>query len=183
MRIFALSLFFLLAACQAPDLNRFTVYTFSDERPIVLKVSDVVVQSEVMKFNRLPHIEEKLPVSPEEALQEWAHNHFYGADKLSVETAVITIKDAYMTQKEVESANWYTFNNEAYKLTYEVSIAFVRDGNTLYEHTVQGWESSSLPARSSLAEKEGAWQKMLNAMIRKVNGQIVNAIPQTFIAK
>lgn len=183
MRVFVLGICFLLAACQAPSLNRFSVYTYAEERAIDLAVADVTVNSEIMQYDRLPHIEKKLPISPEEALQEWANNRFHAADKTSLDTAVITIKEAYMTQKEKASANWYTFNNDSYKLSYEVLIEFVRDDKSLYQHTVQGWESSSLPQRSSLAEKEEVWQKMLNAMVRKVNQQITQSIPSSFLKK
>lgn len=180
MRILTLFICVLLAACQAPRLNRFAVYTFTDENPVHLKVSEVAVQSEVMQFNRLPHIEKKLPVSPEDALTEWANNRFYGVAPLSPAKAVITIQEAAMIQTEEKSSNWYVFNNDTYKLTYKVMIAFMQDGKILYQHTVEGWESSSLPQRSSLSDKEAAWQKMLNAMVRKVNGQIIQSIPELF---
>ncbi len=181
MRLLTLCFCVLLAACQAPTLHRFAVHTYTEEQPIQLNVSEVIVQSEVMQYDRMPHIEKKLPVSPEDALTEWADNRFYGAAPLSPDKAVITLKIADMTQTEEESAHWYVFNNDKYKLTYEVNIAFMRDDKVLYQHTVQGWESSSLPQRSSLADKEAAWQKMLNAMIRKVNGQIIQAVPKNFL--
>lgn len=181
MRYFVVFCFMvLLSACQAPKLNRFVVNTMTDIRPIVLKVNDVQVKSEIMKYDRLPHIEEKLPISPEDALTEWADNRFYGADKLSHTNVVITIRNAYMTQKEEPASNWYTLDNDAYKLTYEVNMAFIQNDNILYQHTVSGWESSSLPQRSSLADKEAVWQKMLNAMIRKVNRQLTESVPDSY---
>ena len=181
MRFFITFCFILLlSACQAPQLNRFTVNTMADMRPIVLKVNDVQIKSEIMKYDRLPHIEEKLPISPEDALTEWAENRFYGADKLAHTNVVITIRNAYMVQKEELGTNWYTLDNDAYKLTYEVNMAFVQNNSVLYQHTVTGWESSSLPQRSSMADKEATWQKMMNAMIRKVNKQLTESVPDVF---
>lgn len=178
--IISICFLLFLNACQAPALKRFSVYTYAEEKPIVLNVSDVVLQSEIQRYDRLPHIEEKLPISPEDALKEWADNRFYAADKLSSAQAVITIKQAYMTQKEEKGPNWYTFDNDAYRLTYEVQMAFVDNGKVLYQHSVNGWESSSLPQRSSLSDKEAAWQKMLNAMVRKVNQQLTESVPAVF---
>ena len=173
-------LMIVLSACQAPQLSRFTIDTMADTRPIVLKVNDVQIKSEIMKYDRLPHIEEKLPISPEDALTKWADHRFYGADKLAHTTAVITIHNAYMTQQDDKGKNWYTLDNDAYKLTYEVNMAFMQNDNILYQHTVTGWESSSLPQRSSMADKEAVWQKMMNAMIHKVNKQLTEAVPDVF---
>ncbi len=171
-----------LVGCQAPELHRFRVNTLTEERTIPLSVGDIRVVSEVQQYDRMPHIEKTLPVTPERALTEWAENRFTAADISSPVTAVITIEKADMTQQEEKGANWYTLDNDSYKLTYKVAIEFERRDKTLYRYDVDGWESSSLPQRSSIADKEKTFMKMMNAMVRKVNQQITDAIPDTFRA-
>ena len=56
--IISICFLLFLNACQAPALKRFSVYTYAEEKPIVLNVSDVVLQSEIQRYDRLPHIEE-----------------------------------------------------------------------------------------------------------------------------
>ncbi len=169
-----------LIGCQAPELQRFHVNTMGGEREIPLAVRAVKVVSDVQQYDRMPHIEKTLPLTPEQALTEWAENRFMAADSSASAEAVITIQTAEMTQQEEKGANWYTLDNDAYKLSYRVEFAIEKRGKTLYRYDVDGWESSSLPQRSSLADKEKTWLKMMNAMIRKVNQQITHSIPATF---
>ncbi len=169
-----------LVGCQAPELHRFDVNTMAGETPIPLAVSAVKIVSEAPQFDRMPHIENTLPVTPEHALREWAENRFNAAALSAPTKAVITIQTAEMTQQEDKGANWYTLDNDAYKLSYRVHFAIQKRSETLYQYSVDGWESSSLPQRSSLADKEKTWLKMMNAMIRKVNQQITDSIPSTF---
>lgn len=171
-----------LMGCQAPQLRNFRVQTLTDERPMELNVASVMVDSTVMRYDRKPHIEESLPVTPESALREWAEHRFVAVDTTSPVKAVIEITKADMTESEEKGANWYTLDNYAYRLSYQVTISFEQGNRILYKHAVEGWESSSLPQRSSMADKESAWLKMMNAMIRKVNRQITDSIPTRFRA-
>lgn len=173
---------FLLQGCEAPRLNPFSVNTYQEERPISLSVNAVKIESDVKKFDRLPHLEDKMPIPPEEALRRWGQNRFSAVGYSSPIEAVVTIQKAYMTQTEENSDNWFVYNNVNYKLTYALILQFKQDDKILYTQDVDGWESSSLPWRSSLAEKEEAWQKMMNAMIEKVNNKIVKGIPSRFLA-
>lgn len=169
-----------LIGCQAPRLNHFKVKTLTDERPIELNAGAVRVDSTVMRYDRKPHIEESLPVSPAEALEEWANHRFEAAEITSPVTVVMRIRQADMTEREEKGANWYTLDNYTYRLTYQVTMSFEQEGRILYKHSVEGWESSSLPQRSSMADKESVWLKMMNAMIRKVNQQMIEAVPDRF---
>lgn len=173
---------FLLSGCEAPQLNPFSVHTYQEERPISLAVGDVQIVSEVKKFDRLPHLEDKMPITPEDALRQWGQNRLYGVNMSSPVDAVITIQKAYMTQSDEKNENWFVYDNVTYTLTYALVLQFKQGDRVLYTQDVDGWESSSLPRRSSLAEKEEAWQKMMNAMIKKVNNKIVNGIPAQFKA-
>ncbi len=169
-----------LNACQAPLLNQFKVNTLTDEQPIILNASDIRVVSNDIYFDRKPHIEDTLPITPEQALLQWANHRFQAGNETSPTHVVLTIKQADMTHTEDKNSNWYTLDNDTYRLSYQVDIAFMQQDTILYQYAVDGWESSSLPQRSSIADKETAWMKMLNAMIRKVNQQIVQAIPSRF---
>lgn len=169
-----------LAGCQAPSLNQFKVNTLTHEQPVPLNVSDILVVSTDMNFDRMPHIENTLPVTPEQALLQWANHRFQAVDETSPVHVVLTIKQADMTQTEEKSANWYTFDNITYRLSYQVEIVFMRQQDIVYQYAVDGWESSSLPQRSSIADKEETWMKMVNAMIRKVNQQIMQSIPPRY---
>lgn len=178
--LFSFIVVLFLIGCQAPRLNSFNVRTLTDERPIALNVGRVRVDSTVMRYDRKPHIEETLPVTPNEALEEWAQHRFDANNPTSPVNVIMTIHQADMTEREEKGANWYTLDNYAYRLTYQITMEFEQEGHILYKHTVDGWESSSLPQRSSMADKEAVWLKMMNAMIRKVNQQMIDAVPIRF---
>lgn len=173
---------FIIMGCEAPQIKPFTLDLCQNKPKVVLHVGDVTVHSDLTKYDRLPHIESKMPIPPEKALSDWAQNRFYAANMSSPVTAVVTIQEAYMIQT-VEPQNWYTLDNITYKLTYALSLDFKKEGQTVHHQDLKGWESVSIPKRSSLIEKEAAWQKMMNAMIQKIDHQIISGIPTEFKAK
>jgi hypothetical protein len=173
-------LLLFLWGCTAPDLEAFKVEDFKSADKIYLNAAEVSVDSEVTQFDRLPHIESRLPVSPEQALTAWAENRFDAVRMSSPDDAVILIKDAYMTQTKKPSGHWYLADNIEYELTYRVQIQFNRDGKKLYEYTAKGYEMKSLPQKSSLAAKEKAYKDMMNAMVKKVDDNISANIPPRF---
>ncbi len=179
-RFVAAALFLGLTACVAPTLKPFTINTFQDETPVALNVREITVESHLTKYDRLPHIESKMPVTPEQALTRWAQNRFVTANSNAPTKMVVNITDAYMTQSKQESGSWYTFDNVRYRLTYQVDVQFKRADKVVYTQNVTGWETHSLPQKSSLADKEDAWQTMLNAMVAKVNNKIITDMPSVY---
>lgn len=167
----------MLSACQTAPSQPFYVNDYAHEKKIPLNVSAVTVQSEVLSYHKLPHIENKMPITPAEAIEKWADNRFKAINPASPVTASVIIKNAYMTQTEKPGKNWYTLDNVSYKLTYDVDMVFTRGNTVLNTQTVSGWEHSAIPQKSSLADKEKEWEKMMNAMVKKVNNQLVSTLP------
>ncbi len=172
--------FLSLTACTAPALKPFTINTFEMEAPVKLQVGDIQITSHVTTYDRLPHIEQKMPVTPEQALTRWAHNRFVAADAKNPTQLVINITDAYMTQSNVDSGHWYQLDNVRYRLTYKINIQFKRRAQTVYTQSVTGWETSALPQKSSLAAKEETWQTMMNTMLTKVNNKVLTDMPAVY---
>lgn len=169
-----------LTACAATPLHQFHVNTYEGAPQIPLMVGDIQVQSAVLHYDKLPHMEYKLPVTPESVLKQWASHRFEAISMSSPITAEIIIKQAYMTMSDQKNPSWYKFDNVSYRLTYQVDMLFKKGGQILNEQTVKGWEEASIPQKSSLAEKEKTWESMLNAMVRKVDTKISADIPAAF---
>ncbi len=182
MRTFvgALIGFCFLVACQGPDLHSFFVDTGQDKQPIALNVGAVQVVSQVSSFDRLPHIENQLPVSPEQALTDWAKNRFYAYNTSSPIKARILIEEAYMTQEDRKNEAWYVFDNVSYRLTYKIVLSFMKGSDTLYSQSVIGFEMEEIPMKSSLTKKEQTFEKMMNKMIQKVDRKLTDDIPNQF---
>lgn len=176
-------IFFAILGCQAPELKNFSVNTFQNGPRVGVNVSDIQIKSETTKYDRLPHIENKMPITPEKALKDWIRNRFYAGNPSTSTIAVVTVQKAYMTQTDDPQETWYVYNNVNYRLTYALSVDFMKDGDVIHHQNLEGFETVSIPKRSSLAEKEAAWQKMMNAMIQKVDNQVFSKIPSEFKAR
>ena len=184
MKRFVLGLvaYLMVAGCEAPQFKEFTLNTYQNEQPVAVNVKEISISSEVIHYDRLPHIEDEMIISPEQALKEWAQNRFYAVSSARADKMHIIIEQAYMTQTDEQSENWYTLDNVAYKLTYALKINFYQKDKVVYTQTVKGFESSSLPQKSSMADKEQVFENMMNQMIKKVNQQVFVQMPKEMMA-
>lgn len=172
---------FLCVACVAPNYKSVEVNTFENEKQVGVYVQSVNVSSLVEHFDRLPHIEEEMPLSPENALRKWVQNRFYPINGKQADQLEIVIEKAYLTQADDKITKWYMLDNVKYTLTYALRFEFVKAGRVIYTHEIGGYETSSLPKRSSIAAKEAVFEKMLNAMIYKVDEQVLHQLPNRFL--
>lgn len=177
-----MGIFLFLAGCSATPLHQFFVSDYSGEPKIHLAVSDVIVQSNAPRFDKLPHIEYKMPISPEQALTKWANNRFNPVSMSSPITFKIVITEASMTQMDKPTTHWYTYDNVSYRLKYSITLLFMKNGAVVQEQKINGWEQSDIPQKSTLSDKEKTWEKMLNAMVEKVNDKVERDIPAEFRA-
>lgn len=171
----------ILAACSATPDHSFKVKDFTDEPQVDLAAGDINIQSVVIRNDRSPHIEYKMPMRPEEALYTWANNRYTALSMSSPTTAKIVIKDASMTEEEQPMDNWYTYDNVKYRLTYDVAIQFEKNGVVVHAQEVTGWEEASIPQKSTINEKEKTWENMLNNMVIKVDAKVNSDIPSDYI--
>lgn len=180
MKQWSLGLSLLLGACTALPLSTFDIDTYATQAPIYLNISMMDTKSEVLTYNKLPHIEKDLPITPNDVLLDWAHNRFRGINIATPISAEFTVLKAYMTQTETPSDKWYVLDNITYRLDYDVMLQFKRNGQILHTQTATGWEEYAIPQKSPLTTKEQTWEQMMNNMIQKINDKIIPEIPSEF---
>lgn len=181
MKYFPFFLLFLCCACVGPTFKSVQVNTYEEERKISVNVSTIDVISKVQWFDRLPHIENEMPITPENTLKKWLQNRFYAVNGYSDLKMLVFIEKAYLTQKDEKTPHWYMFDNVKYTLTYDLKFVFKKGDKVVYTHQIGGYETSSLPKRSSLSAKEAVFEKMLNAMVYKVDERIRQQLPEKFV--
>ena len=71
-------------------------------------------------------------------------------------------------------------DNIEYTLTYQLDIVYQNTEKKTENQSISGWEKQALPKRSSLADKEQTWQKMIDAMTQKVTDKIYADMPQEY---
>lgn len=179
-RLFILSLTLFLSACQVPKVDLFSPKEYQDIQPFSVVVSAIDVQDNTTRYTDLPHIENRIPVSPVKALSMALSNRFRTVLPDSSNTLTFLIREASLTQTFKESDKWYILDNIEYLLSYQVDIIYNHIGLETERQTISGWEKQSLPKRSSLADKEQTWQKMIDAMTQKVTDKIYADMPQDY---
>ena len=177
MSRFTLLFLFFLVACQAPNIPPFTVTDFATDSPVLLVASSFQVMDDTTRFRDLPHLESRLPITPAFALKRALENRFRSDAPTAATEVMVQIQTADLTQKVQPAEHWYILNNIEYLLTYQVRVSYIRNRVILTTQEMSGWETQSLPKRSSLAEKEQAWQTMINNMIEKVADKIQADMP------
>ena len=162
----------LLSGCQAPQYTPFEVTTYQNERPLSLPVGEIKVENQTTRYTELPHLETRIPVTPVSALSNAIKNRFSAGNPNSDTGVTFIIREADLIQKTKESDHWYILNNMEYLLSYTVDVIYTRGAQVLEQQQFSGWEKQALPQKSSLSQKENAWQKMINAMIQKATQKI-----------
>ena len=176
-KYFVFLFLFMLVGCQAPALEPFHVADFKDEEPVRIAVSNVEIEDQTIRYHELPHIETRIPMLPAYALKQALTNRYQAASEASQNTLKFVIQKADMIQKKQESEHWYVLNNSEFLLSYQVDVIYMNKGNIIEKQEIVGWEKQALPKRDSLAEKEEAWEKMLNNMVQKVTDKIQADMP------
>ena len=169
-----------LSACQVPKVNLFSVEDYQNVQPRSVAVSAIDIQDNTTQYTDLPHIENRIPVSPAKALSTALSNRFRVAFPGSSNTLTFIIQDASLTQTLQESDKWYILDNLEYLLSYQVDVIYNHSGVETDHQTISGWEKQALPKRSSLADKEQTWQKMINAMTQKITDKIYTDMPDDY---
>ena len=168
-----------LVACQAPKNDPFQVITYQNEQPILLPVGEIKVSNQTIRYTELPHLETRIPIMPVSALSTALTNRFKAQYPQSETSVTFVIHEADLTQKTKESDHWYVLDNVEYLLTYKVDVIYARGAQILEQQQFSGWEKQALPKKSSLSQKESAWEKMINAMIQKATQKIDTDRPQS----
>lgn len=172
----------LICSCMPHTSEPFALKAWNDEgKTIYLEASELNVISEATPYDRLPHIEQQMPITPEAALEKWALSKIYAVNASSPRKVVFIIRKADMIQEKKKSDSWYTFNNVAYTLSFEIELVFKEAQRIIYSQRVGGMEMRAVPQKSALSTKEDAWKEMMNAMLEKIGQKLMSELPEQFI--
>ena len=166
---------FLLTGCMDAPKNVFQTNTHTE---IFLNVSDLETVSMISPFDGLPHIENKMAVSPEEAVIQWTRQ--YLKNKGNTKKIVVIIHKADMLLEKQKNSNWFKTDEEKYTLIYQLEIQLHEAEKVIKKSLVEGKGFTTLAQKSSLATKEKNWnwliQKMLIHLETKIKTDFKNEI-------
>lgn len=174
-KIFLLLLF--LSGCMVAPQKAFQVDPDSEIFSVNVQAVEVVPMA--THFDMLPHVENKLPTSPEQAVVEWAQKHLKSSQTGSKKIWIV-VNQAEMLKTELPADSFFQMDEESYTLNYQLSVQ-VRQENTLLQTLpVEGKGVVTLKKRASLASKEKGWAWLIQKMLTHLKTKMKSDLKDVF---
>ncbi|MGN0919582.1 MAG: hypothetical protein ACI4OR_02335 [Alphaproteobacteria bacterium] len=170
--------FFLLAGCMGAPQKSFQVDP--DTGVYTLAVGQIEVVPMAAHFDMLPHVENKMPTSPEEAVQEWAQNHLQATGGTHKKLWII-VNQAEMLKTNLPSNGFFKLDEESYTLNYRLSVQ-VREGDAIIQDfPVDGKGFVTLKKKAALASKEKGWAWLIQKMLTHLKTKMQTELKEVFV--
>ena len=154
--------FLLLAGCLSAPEKSFQIE--EDSAPLFVPVQKIETVSMVGHFDALPHVENQMPISPEEAIIRWTEKSL-SVDEKNEGILTIVIQKAEMIRQDKENKGWFSFDEEIYTLSYVIEIQLKQNDQIIKTIPVQGKGFIDVAQKASLAQKEKGWSWLIQKML------------------
>ena len=175
-KIFLLLL--LLSGCMSAPPKSFQVDPDTDVYSV--RVESVEVVPMTTHFDALPHVENQMPTSPEEAIKEWAENHLKPTMEKNQNLRIV-VKKAEMLKTDLPSEGLFTLNEENYTLNYQMEVELYQQDVVLQTIPVEGKGFITIKKRSSLAAKEKGWAWLIQKMLIHLKIKMQTDLKDVFV--
>lgn len=162
----------ILSGCiSAPHYSDFFLPDYTLGRDLTIQVHRIDFNSSIPYNRRFPHIENKIPVSPEQALKDFIQQRIH-THQMNPYRLIVSIEQADLLQEKDPKPHWYQQDNIKFTLNYFIRLQIYQGNKFLSEKNIGGFEMRSIPKFSSLNKKEEAWLDMMKNMLKKINQKI-----------
>lgn len=143
---------------------------FTNAGKIELKVNKIDVISEFTPSFRRPNVEHLFPISIEKTARLWAQDRLEAVDFSSTKQAQVIIKDASVTEELEPVDGLFEKDRIKYRANLYIIIR-VTDTNQLSSAgtEVEAWRELTIPADTTIEEKEKYWNKMVYDLFNDYN--------------
>ena len=164
MKKIFLSVLMFLCACIPNYEKAPKIKDYSQVPLLELPVNRVNIISKVEAMEKLPHVENIMPLSPEKALKNWGliriRPNYQKNDK-----AEFIIEKAQMIREESPEKSWFVYDNYKYILSYAIKVQILdKDNNVLKSTSIEGFISRKLPQKASVTQRDNMFAQMLSEM-------------------
>ena len=167
---------FLIVYMTAPH-SAFQVDPDTEVYPVQVNAVETVPMA--THFDMLPHIENKMPISPEEAIQEWVKNHL-SPTQTGRKKLWIIIEQAEMLKTDIPGGHFFQLDEESYTLNYRLSVQVRQDDRIIRNLPVEGKGFITLKKRASLANKEKGWAWLIQKMLTHLKTKMKTDLEDVF---
>ncbi len=172
---------FILCAC-VPNYDKAPKMKDYSQVPLLeLPVSRVNIVSNIGQMERLPHVENLMPMTPEKALKNWALIRLRPNYQKPYKAEFVILK-AEMIRSEQPEKNWFIYDNYKYVLSYQVEVRiFNEEKETLRTVTIDGFIARTLPQKASVNQRDNMFTQMLLDMEDQLDEQMTQEIKQNLL--
>ena len=166
-KVFAL--LFFLSACMSSPQKAFQLDMGAQIYPI--QAAEVETVSMTKHFDVLPHIENQMPTSPEDAVFDWVKTHLKAA-KTGKQKVWIVIYQAEMLQADLPNESVFQFDEVQYTLNYKLEIQVWENNQIIKKVPVECKGFVVIAKKASLSKKEGNWAQLIQKMLTHLETKI-----------
>ena len=171
MKKFLVVIFLILGGCLQAPQNNFQM----DEEILSVPVQKIEVVSIAPHFHELPHIENQMPLSPEDALLQWGKKNLK-AEKEIGSGLYFIIQQAEMLKVDKKNSSWFKLDEEIYTLIYSVELQFKNQEQLLKKIPVKGKGFVNISKKANLAKKEKGWEWLIQKMLAHIKTKLKDEI-------
>ena len=174
-------IFFLLflTGCMAAPQHSFESELKSENSNIQKNFHQISFLSERSKFDSAHHIENRLPKSPEQIIQNWIHDNLVETANLTSSLQII-LHQAEIVRENLPSEHWWQPDYVKDILNYNIEVIQTGDIPTFNRRfNVAGNTYVQMGRRISLAEKEKQWAKLYRTMLNHLEKEILRLPHET----
>lgn len=155
---------------QFDSISSYSEPRFQNSGKIELKVNKIDIISEFTPSFRRPNIEHLFPISIEKSARIWANDRLEAVDYSSTKQAQIIIRDASVTEELEPVDSIFEKDRIKYRATLNIVVK-ITDSNQLSSASteVEAWQELTIPADTSIEEKEKYWNQMVYELFNSFN--------------
>lgn len=158
---------------EEAEIQRYQEPRYREDSPIRLSVNQIEVRSDFMPTFTRPNVEHLFPVSIEKTAKLWARDRLQADDFSSNRKAEFIIKDASVTETVENSEKLFYKDHLIYKAHLVVVLRITdMDNMSKAETEIDAWRELTIPADSSIADKERYWNSMVDKLFTEFNIQM-----------
>jgi hypothetical protein len=174
-----------LAACQnAPTAPKYPQLTWRHLPSYNLSVSNIEVVNEYQPPLKAPNVDHLFPQPPVDVMARWSSDRLKARGGSA--TARVIISDASVVENRLKKKEGITGavttdQSERYdgKINVTMEIRSGREFREAFVHAAAA-RTRTVPEDITLNEREKVWFEMTEAMMKDINRQLEQAIPQYF---
>lgn len=169
-----------LVACATPPAPQFPDLTFSHMPPITLGVARIEIIDNFTPPADATHVENRMPITPEKALRNWARDRLRaegvsGVAKFIIENAAVT--ETELPRKKGLSGVFTTEQSHRYDANVNVSVRLegVPRVSEAYAQAAVS-RSQTVPEDASINVREEAWFDLTEQVMKDFDPQMSTSI-------